>query len=202
MVQVRHTLVDVDKVYWTEDELVGWYNAALLAVIAARPDAHARQAIVNAKRGTLQDLPVDALRLIRVIRNESGSKRPITAIEMATIDRLRPDWHADATTQNAAEHYVYDQRDPRHFYLYPAVNAGVSVLLSYSYVPQPIATGDVATATMPIDDVYYNPVIDYMLFRGFSKDAAFVNNGRARNHLVAFNEALGIKMQADDAMSR
>lgn len=200
--QARHTLVDADKVYWLESELIGWYNAAVLAVIAARPDAHAKQVVINTIQGTLQTLPSDALRLIRVIRNESAGKRPITDIAMDLLDRSRPDWHSDSAPAEIAQHYVYDPRDPRNYYLYPAMSAGKTVRLSYSYVPPSVTEETLAGAIMPIDDVYFNSVLDFMLWRGFSKDGAFVQNGRARTHLVSFNEALGIKMQADDAMAR
>lgn len=199
--QARHTLVDKDKTYWVEDELLGWYNAAVLAVVAARPDAHAKQVALDAVAGTLQSLPADGLRLIRVIRNEAGSLRPITAIDMALLDRSRPDWH-NPVNASEAQHYLYDERDPRNFYLYPGVAAGVKVRLSYSLRPTPTLVADLPTAVLPIDDVYYNPVLDYVLFRGFSKDQAFINNGRARFHLEAFNTALGIKMSADEAIAR
>lgn len=199
--QARHTLVDNDKIYWIEDELVGWLNAAVLAVIAARPDAHAQQVSFNTVLGTLQQLPPDALRLIRVIRNDAGTKRPITEISMDLLDRSRPGWHDETTPAPQAEHYAYDPRDPRRFYLYPCVAANVKVRLSYSFVPTPVTMATKDTAVLPIDDVYYNPVLDYLLWRGFSKDSAFIQNGRARQHLVAFNEALGIKMQADSAMT-
>lgn len=200
--QARHTLVDTDKTFWIEEELAGWYNAAILAVIAARPDAHAKQLVLNCVLGTLQQLPADALRLIRVLRNEGADKRSITEMDMALMDSSRPDWHSQAAPVGVAQHYIYDQRDPKNFYLYPAVAAATKVLISYSYVPPQITPAQVPTAQMPIDDVYYNPVLDYILFRGFSKVGKFVQggDGRARMHLISFNEALGIKMQADQAM--
>jgi len=198
--QARHTLSDSEKVFWTESELIGWYNAAVLAIIAARPDAHAKQVAFAAVAGTQQDLPADALRLIDVVRNESGNMRPITPIDMGMMNRSKPDWHKPVGASEV-QHYIYNEKVPRKFYLYPAPATGVSVLIAYSFVPQAVTDATVNTATMPLEDLYFNPVVDYLLFRGFSKDGVFVQNGRARNHLIAFNEALGIKMSADEAIA-
>ncbi|HDK8696501.1 TPA: hypothetical protein PVA50_004840, partial [Aeromonas hydrophila] len=51
------------------------------------------------------------------------------------------------------------------------------------------------------DDIYINPIIDFMLYRCFSKDAEYAaNSNRAAGHYNAFLQQLGEKTQADANM--
>jgi hypothetical protein len=46
--------------------------------------------------------------------------------------------------------------------------------------------------------VYANAVLDYMLYRAYSKDAEATQNAELANaHLKRFVEMLGLKLQAD-----
>ena len=43
-----------------------------------------------------------------------------------------------------------------------------------------------------LDDIYINPIIDFMLYRCFSKDAEYAaNSNRAAGHYNAFLQQLG-----------
>ncbi|EHV72059.1 hypothetical protein ECDEC6D_1862 [Escherichia coli DEC6D] len=55
---------------------------------------------------------------------------------------------------------------------------------------------------VPLEDAYVNPLVDWMLFRAFSKDAAGgAESGLAAQHYQSFVEQLGIKQGADSALS-
>ena len=51
-----------------------------------------------------------------------------------------------------------------------------------------------------LDDIYANVILDYLLYRAYSKDADYAANGqRAINHLNSFNSSLGAKTTIDAA---
>lgn len=194
---------DKTGVRWPLSELLGWFNLAQVAVVAARPDACTRNEKFTSVLGTKQVLPAEGLRLIDVPRNEAGTKKPIRRIEKRVLDD-QTEWHDQTTPSPVVQHYVYDDRDPKTFYLFPAPAAGVDVLLVYSVAPAAIEIADFETdaKVMALDDVYRPPILDYILYRAYSKDADYAGNAnRAMGALQAFNNALGVKMSADQVMS-
>lgn len=55
---------------------------------------------------------------------------------------------------------------------------------------------------VPLEEAYVNPLVDWMLFRAFSKDAAGgAESGLAAQHYQSFVEQLGIKQGADSTLS-
>ncbi|EOT1010523.1 DUF6682 family protein [Escherichia coli] len=55
---------------------------------------------------------------------------------------------------------------------------------------------------VPLEEAYVNPLVEWMLFRAFSKDAAGgAESGLAAQHYQSFVEQLGIKQGADSALS-
>jgi hypothetical protein len=55
-----------------------------------------------------------------------------------------------------------------------------------------------SSETIKIVDSYANAMLDYMLYRAYSKDAEYAANAqRAMGHYQAMQAALGIKTQTD-----
>jgi hypothetical protein len=53
-----------------------------------------------------------------------------------------------------------------------------------------------------LDDIYMSPMIDWILYRAYSKDAEYgANEARAQAAYNAFNAALSTKNQVDAAVS-
>jgi hypothetical protein len=195
---------DVLKVRWPDQELLDWYNDAMLEIINKRPDLLVKTDAFSCQLGTLQALPGEALRFIRVIRNNLVSKRAISAMDMDTMDHVLPDWHDESSPTDAAEHFLYDNKDPKHFYLYPAVKAAHSVILSYTYAPAKVALANFTddATLIEISDPYKSPLIDWVLYRAFSKDLEFAGNrSRADKHYAAFYQGLGVKLDGDMGIS-
>ena len=56
--------------------------------------------------------------------------------------------------------------------------------------------------TILLDDIYMSPMIDWILYRAYSKDAEYgANEQRAQAAYGAFNAALATKNQVDSAVS-
>ena len=203
----RAEIITQDKtsVTWPKAEWLGWFNDAVLFVVNQRSDASIRNDdnfsvdITNSK----QELPSDALRLTSVIRNVA-SGLSIREVDRKRLDDNQEGWHG--TTGDDVKHYVYDPRDPKHFYIFPRpTTADHKLELVYTIAPSAIDISNFTTdtTTLPIDDSYLNALLDFMLYRAYSKDADYASNGqRAMAHLQAASEALGIKTQVDMSNDR
>lgn len=199
--RVKITLQEVtaDGTRWTNDELVSWLNEAYQAIIGLRPDAASVNESLALVAGTKQQIPAVGLRLLDVVRNLSGSQQAILVCDRRQLDATRRGWHSEDQS-SAIEHFVFDEMAPRHFYVYPPAAAGTSVEIIYSQVPAPHdADYDISLSdVIKLDDSYAPALVDYILYRAYSKDADFAGNAnRAAMHYNAFNTHLGGKGQMD-----
>lgn len=200
--RVNTLLVDPTFTRWPKQELLDYYNDATKAIVLVRPDAYTKNTEFTCAAGTKQTLPADALRLIEVLRNANG--KVIRYVVRKALDDSYPDWHS-SNTATTVDNYTYEERDPKTFYLHPGPAAAVKVDVIYSVAPQSKALAEVESAQSPaladLDDIYINPIIDFMLYRCFSKDAEYsANSNRAAGHYNAFLQQLGEKTQVDASM--
>jgi hypothetical protein len=190
-------LQDNTNVRFPNAELLKFFNDAQREVVLHRPDANMVNTTMDMADGSKQALPADALRLVDVVRNNNG--RAVTQVDRRILDETLPNWHETVAGTNKIEHYIYDPADPKNFYVYPKGASGVHSLdIVYSS-----STPDILIdAVISIDDVYANCLLDYVLYRSYQKDSEFAGNAqRAMMHYQSFANALGIKTQADSAIS-
>ena len=192
-----------DKIWarWQKQELLDYYNDAVRAIVLRRPDANAKDMTFTCVAGTKQTLPSDALRLIDVVRNNAG--KVIRLVNRSALDDNYPDWHKTATATEA-DAFTYDDRDPKIFYLYPGVVASTKIDLVYSLAPVAKTLAQVeADVVADLDDIYINPIIDFILYRAYSKDAEYVaNSNRSQGHYQAFLQQIGDKTSVDNSMAQ
>tara|TARA_R110002049_G_scaffold127881_2_gene285042 strand:- start:9798 stop:10457 length:660 start_codon:yes stop_codon:yes gene_type:complete len=192
---------DKTSIRWPKAEWLDWYNDAILFVVNRRPDKSVKNVsfLLN-NTDSKQTLPADALKLFTVTRNVL-SGRPIRKIRRDILDDQYNDWHSQVASD--VDHYIYDERDPTSFYVYPRpANASHAVEILYPFAPIAVTINnfETDTTTIGIDDSFLNPLIDFMLYRAYSKDADYAENGqRAMNHLAAAEQSVGSKTQADSA---
>ena len=184
---------------WPKQELLNYCNDAGKAIVLVRPDAHAKHMDFACKAGTAQTLPSDALRLIDVVRNVGGGA--IRYVPRKLLDDSYPDWHSSVGASSISA-FTYDDRDPTTFFLYPGPAADVKVDAVFSAVPQSKTLAEVedanAPATSDLDEIYINPLIDFIMYRAFLKDAEFAANAnRSQGHYQAFLQQLGDKTSVD-----
>ncbi len=198
-------LQDVTGTRWPKKELLNYLNDAQREIVLFRPDAKVVNSSFTCVAGSKQTIPAAALRLIGVIRNAAG--KSVRQIERQILDDQLPGWHL--ATGTAVEHYVFDPLDPKTFYVYPNALITTSLEIVYSTAPTSITltapandndVTSIAATTIDLDDVYANAMIDFMLYRAYSKDAEYAGNAqRAMMHYQAFANSLGIKTQSDVA---
>jgi len=202
-------LQDTTSIRWPEDELIGWVNDACREVALIKPDASSRNEIVPLTAGTKQWLPAAGLRLLRVVRNISDpvnniGGRAIRLVSREVLDAQQPDWHDPESTGLSAfggvvKHYMYDEQDPQHYYVYPGIDGAIrpapTIEIIYSGNPE---TVDSINDPIPIPEMYNNAILNYVLYMAYMKDAEYAgNNQRAANHYQIFTSAVTGKGQID-----
>lgn len=192
--RARKTLNDDNSVRWTEAELIDWLNDAQREIVVYRPDASVVEEDYGLVGGTRQELPAAGLRLLDIVRN-SGSNRAVRQVPRYVLDTTRPDWHTEQGSD--VKHFVFDERVPRVFYVYPGVENGHQVRVAYSVAPAPIQNGE---SVIAVDDTYAGALLDYVLYRAYSKDAEFSANAeRAGGYFQAFMMGIAAKVQGDES---
>ena len=205
--RVQITLQDTTGVRWPiTSELVLWINDAQREIALFKPDASAKNETITLVDGTKQTIPSTGNRLLGVVRNMSDTalnngvgRRSIRIVEREVLDAQTPDWHDPSVTGDAAhgtivKHYVYDESDPRNFYVYPGVSGNTFIEIIYSANPSTVGTSD----NLDIPDIFANAVYNYVLYNCYMKDAEYYgNNQRAGNHYQLFMASVTGKSQLD-----
>ena len=192
---------DMTSVRWPISEVCRYYNDGQREIVLQRPDALSTNAALSLTTGSKQALPSGGLKLIEVIRNTGGGAVRLTNREV--LDAQIPSWHT-LTGVTTIKHFMYDPRDPRVFYVYPPAGAGASLDIVYAKAPTDITEAadggtfsNVATTALELPEIFAGPLIDYVLYRMYSKDAEYAGNAaRAQAHYTAFANALGMEIKA------
>lgn len=212
------TLQDNTSIRWPVGELVRYLNDGQREVIMHRPDARVKSASVTLSPGTKQVLvtgagaggvgaSINPAKLIEVVNNNSASKRPVRLVNREILDAQMPGWHA-LTGVVEVLHFMFDPRDPLTFYVYPpAAASGASVNVLFGAYPTDLTeptSGDYTAVTGNVDllDIHTNALLDYILYRAYSKDSEYAGNAqRASNCYTAFMNALGVEIKATLAVA-
>lgn len=191
-------LQDTSNIRWPVNELLNWLNDGQREIVALAPDAYTRTENVLLVPGTKQTIPGIGIRLIDISRNMgvTGATpgRAIRPVDRAVLDAQRPNWHFE-TASAEAKHYMFDRRNPKVFYVYPPQpNVPGYVEITYSSAPTDVSQGQ----PIVIDDIYANALLDYILYRAYSKDAEYTQNAeRAQMHYKAALASLAGKEGID-----
>ncbi|TMO16730.1 hypothetical protein CWB59_12480 [Pseudoalteromonas sp. S326] len=199
--RVNKLLNDPGYTRWPKDELLNYLNDAQRAIVLRRPDSYTADIDdFTCVEGTKQSLPADALKLIDVTRNVSG-KAIRGPYNRQVLDDNYDTWYAGKDA-NEVELYIYDERNPKTFYVYPGVMNGTVLTLVYSKAPSSISTEDNDNGeVIALDDIYVNAIIEWILYRSYAKDAEYAADpNKSQMHMAAFRNQLGEKSQADVAM--
>lgn len=195
--RVGRLLSDPTHVRWSEGELIDYINDAQRQIVLLVPDANSKtEAFSVTANESKQMLPENwnSIQLLRITRNLPNG-RVIYPTLRSAIDAEIPTWHS--ATGNEVEHYIYDPNaDRKTFYVYPRVTAVKTVEVVYSAIPLLVTA---LSQTLELSDQYINPVVDWVLYRAWAKDAEYAGNAsRAQMHEGSFYQQIGVKDQAAD----
>jgi hypothetical protein len=200
-------------VRWPRVELQNWLNEAYMSIVLLRPDANAKTGTFTCAAGTRQQLTTvfsSALRLLDVTRNlaSSSTKKVVRVVARSVLDDQKPTWHSETGTVNI-QHYTYDPRHPKEFYVYPPATTSAELEIIYADVPgrHALSESDLDptgsnTEVIKLDDIYLTPITDWILYRAYSKDAEYgANEARAVAAYQSFTASIGAKTQTDAAVA-
>lgn len=218
MLKAGILLLDKDHIRWPLDELAGWINEGVRAIILAKPSASCSTVAISLAKGTHQILPAsiggrETLQLVGVNRNLKSAAEPrvggraIRTAARALLDAQEPNWHNGSYVPYRREvrQVIFDENVPTEFYVYPGNDGSGVVEAAVSTLPPPVvapggADQDVtATWALPVGlaEPYGGPLVDYVVSRAHMKDDTAADAGKATAHYQLFAAALGIKVQSE-----
>lgn len=189
---------DTTAIRWALSEWLGWLNDGQREIAILRPSASTKIANVSLVAGTKQTLPADAVSFLEYMRNMGAAgTTPGSAVRKVArrlMDSQNPNWH-NVTATVAPQHYIFEPGAPKTFYVYPPSTGAQYAEILYLATPADVpAVGSVIT----LDDIYAGALLDYIVYRAYSKDAEQIGNAeRAVLAHKAFEASLGAKAQAE-----
>lgn len=213
--RVSIALFDQTNVRWSQAEIVNYINDGQAQIILYRPDANSVTGSIRLVTGSKQSIPLaqttdpngvalpPGIRFLRVIRNMGSDGRTpgrsIRECSSVALDNELPDWHW-LNPAAAVQHYIFDNIAPQNFYVYPSVASGATPYIEVVYAGLPVkvlsnSDGSPTTATnqLTLQDQYINPLMDFVLYRCYAKDASYAGNmQRAMSHYEAFGNSLQV----------
>ena len=211
----KTTLQDAGATRWTLDELRRYINQATKQIALQMPQATSITKVMELGAGTYQELP-EGESLLKAVRNITSavgvtprvSGKIVTAINLATLDSMYPNWHDDAKHPHTTTvtHVAMDPMTPRSFYVYPGndgagrIEVAVSVVPAEIDPPADINDLDSYTTNIGLPPALGPVVMDYVLYRAFSKDSdKQASAARAQAHYANYNSVLTNGMQTEAA---
>ena len=203
-------LQDDDAVRWTPPELCAYLNDGLIELASIKPNAKTATVTLSLVAGTRQTLPAIYTMLCDVTRNVAG-KAIRRLLNRTLMDAQIPGWQTTEVLPFAAQvsNVIRDLLDPRSFYVVPGNNGAGQVEAIVGQIPAPVPlpvnSMDMDAYTTPVDvpDIYQNALVDFVLYRAFSKDSG--NPGAAQRavaHFQQFTNAVNGFAASEAAMSR
>lgn len=188
-------LQDAGNTRWTRADMLLWHNDGQREAVIYRPDASTSVVDHALAAGWLQTIPTTAIRLIEVKANTGG--RACTLTKRETLDSIRPNWRND-TAADTIKAWVFDERDGRHFEVWPPATTSASLKVVVSVPPADCAA---ETDNISLDDQFKGALVSYVLHRAFRRDGSDEANARlADNYYQLFLQQITGRTDAELAM--
>lgn len=196
-------LQDVTFVRWPQAERLRYLNDGRRAMAVVRPDIYAAVNVMTLVAGTKQDIPSGYFRFFDAIRNINSDNTPgnaVRVIEREVLDAFNPGWHS--ATAGVIKHFMFDERMPRVFHVYPPAAAGQKLEVSMAAEPADLLIGNINTDQLTQEGVHAGLLADYVIHRAYLKDAEYAGNAALSDkHLQLFMSGLGVSLQRSFATS-
>lgn len=204
--RAKTTLQDETNIRWTDGELLNNLNDGQRHIVSIKPDAYAKNSVITLVAGTKQSIPADAVKLIRAVRNMgTNGTTPGRAIykgDLDIIDRTDPEWHT-STAAAEVKNYFFEKENHRDFYVSPPqpVSGFGQIEIIYSASPSDATingvNNGVADSTITLDDIYFDPIYFYILFKAHSKETKEAKAERGMKYYNLMLQSLGMKSDAE-----
>lgn len=172
-------LQDDTNIAWSKPELLKWLNMGRRLIVSIKPDAYVVNRTIKLEPGTLQTIPDDANVFMRLVRNRSALTngtpgRAILPTPIQVLDEQNPNWHMDAPTATV-QHFAFDERDNKHYYVYPPSNGGYADGI-FGATPPDVGLND----PIGISDLFEGALYNFVMSMAYQKDSDYTrNDGKA-----------------------
>ena len=190
VLRARTLVNDTTGVRWTDPEMLLWINDGRREMATARPSifGHGSKLTHALSAGAYQELDAStgAYAVADIAHNLVGGQPGpvISLVTKSSLDSFRPGWLQE--TGNSVQNWVVDPSNPLGFWVYPAVTGGQVAVTAMVTPAELYAMDDVA---LPFDQ-YLTTLVNYVLYRAYSKDAeAGANAQIAAAYLQLFSAA-------------
>lgn len=192
---------DLDGVRVPASDVVRLMNQAQRIIYIHRPDSTAAVSPFALVAGPKQALPSNAVSLINIPANVIGARRRITKVDKGVLDDYEPDWQG-GTPASVIDHFIYDPRTPRVFWVYPPAVPGTLVeMVASSYLDDlPATTGDgqswnTAVGNIGLADEFESALIALTLHLVYRSDLEGVLNlNLSEQYLRQAGDLLGVQL--------
>ena len=163
-------LQDTGAVRWTDAERLDWLNDGLRELAVLKPDAKVKRASVALAAGAKQAMPPDAI-LLQGIETSAGEV--VQPCVRSVLDAFSPGWVGRPAS--TVINFMYSPAEPLIYYVYPAqADTSNTVELTFTAYPATACAG----GNLDVQDKYANALLDYVLFRSYSKDTEFAGSAQ------------------------
>lgn len=190
IVEVRKLLQDTQAPYrYSDTDLVGYVNQTLKRMAVLRPTLFTNITSVQlTANSVIQDLPVDAHRLVQVFYIDNYNS--VNEVEREVLERAYPQWVSDPA--GIPFNFIRHPRNATKFFLYPRPIGNLTATVEYVVEPTTYAIND---TILYLKDTYLGVVIDGVMFLASSIDDEHVLSNRAKLFMESFTQALGVDLQ-------
>lgn len=194
--RLSNVLNDEDMIRYPFAERIDWMNEAVIAIANRQPQSQTVTGYLQLDGGCKQILPHQAVKLLEVRNNLNGDGSDGPAITQTTLtemDAAAPGWRT-GTKKSAVRQFMFDDRDPKRFWVWPPVLSGALIDITYLRLPNPITESD---PYLPIPDEYSEAALNFVAYRCLMKDSEYANGAVATGYYQAFLAALGMKEESE-----
>ena len=205
ILSVAKTMNDLTYRRFTLDAHYAFLTEGLLQCVFIQPRANAKVVKFKLTSGnTFQNLPDDAVALIDIVRNLGADGQtpgaPIIIADRQALDGSDPKWHS-TPGDGEVTNFVYDDRSPNTFYVYPYVPNGSTAYVEMIYAPVPTTIVSM-DQDLDIQELYRVVLVEYQLSKCFGLDVSSDSDAqKAQQHLGLFYSMLGERDKAQALLS-
>ena len=182
----RTILQDVDKVRWTDAELLMWVNEGRRSIAGIKPSVFGQgsEFMHTLGAGNLQVIAATNAYAIASIDSNYPSGVAVRPGDHEQLDAFRPGWRAD--TAAAVQNWWPDGVNPIAFWVYPA--AAGKQLKYHAYIT-PTDVTSLSDVALPFDQ-HAVALVNYVLARMYSKEDEAGSAAKAQEYIGLFTSAL------------
>ena len=183
-------LLDETAIRWPRAELLNSINDGVLEMAVLNPLLFTGRATMPLEQGVYQTIPAGKRHLNRIISNTTGS-----AVRMVTqgfLDVQDPNWYS-ATSAAPVRYIVLEQLNSKHFLCSPPNDGTGELDAIFTIDPPEYGVDD----TIDLDSTYGNPLLSFVLYRAFLKDADTSDDARANKHYETFVKQMAMAVMGE-----